>query len=423
MNDYSRITLNEEFISKKHYDIIVAGGGVAGVAAAITASERGKSVLLLEKSTILGGLATLGLVNWFVAMCNGRGKQIIFGMAEKWLRASALYGYDTIHDEWKNGEPDEPTLVRHTQRYSPYIFALQLTEMVKDAGIDILFDCIASTPIMDKGICRGVITESKSGREYFTADQIIDTSGDADLLRRSGMPTVKGQNFFTYTGRLVTLKTCEDAVKNQDIGRLYKTYGGGTINLYGHNQPSDIPLWSGTTVEEVSDYLIRNQLLFLDKIKKTERKERDIAMLPMMPQFRTTCRIDGDYTLTTDDVYKHFDDSVCAVNDFDKRDFLYEIPLRALTRKGFDNLITAGRSVSASGYAWDVTRVIPPAIITGQAAGEAAVLAIETGKPVYGVDIKTLQKRLEAADVMIHFPDELVPKDHGKVELAPTENV
>ena len=68
---------------KKRYDVIVAGGGVAGVAAAVSVAKRGKSVLLLEKSNILGGLGTLGLVNYFVPMCNGRGKQIIFGLAEK----------------------------------------------------------------------------------------------------------------------------------------------------------------------------------------------------------------------------------------------------------------------------------------------------------------------------------------------------
>lgn len=93
---------------KKRYDVIVAGGGVAGVAAAVSVAKRGKSVLLLEKSNILGGLGTLGLVNYFVPMCNGRGKQIIFGLAEKWLRASAEYGYDTIPDEWKTASRRSP---------------------------------------------------------------------------------------------------------------------------------------------------------------------------------------------------------------------------------------------------------------------------------------------------------------------------
>jgi hypothetical protein len=88
---------------KDSYDVIVCGGGVAGVAAAISAAKRGCSTLLIEKSNILGGLATLGLINLFVPMCNGRGKQIIFGLAEKWLRDSAKYGYDTIPTEWNAG--------------------------------------------------------------------------------------------------------------------------------------------------------------------------------------------------------------------------------------------------------------------------------------------------------------------------------
>ena len=80
------VTLQKQIPLKKEYDVIVCGGGVAGVAAAVTATKRGFSTLLLEKSNILGGLGTLGLINLFVPMCNGRGKQIIFGLCEKWAR-------------------------------------------------------------------------------------------------------------------------------------------------------------------------------------------------------------------------------------------------------------------------------------------------------------------------------------------------
>ena len=131
----------------------------------------------------------------------------------------------------------------------------------------------------------------------------------------------------------------------------------------------------------------------------------------ILANFRTTCRIDGDYTLKLTDCYRHFDDSVGAVNDFDHRDYLFEVPLRTLTRCGFDNMITAGRSAAGEGYAWDILRVIPPAIQTGQAAGEAAALAIETGCAIADVDIATLQGRLADGGVMIHFPDEYIPED------------
>ena len=124
------VTYQKQLPVKRHYDVIVCGGGVAGVAAAVSAAKNGCSTLLIEKSNILGGLGTLGLVNLFVPMCNGRGKQIIFGLAEKWLRKSAELGFDTIPEEWKDGEPTEYTEKRYIQRYSPAIFAYQLTEEI-----------------------------------------------------------------------------------------------------------------------------------------------------------------------------------------------------------------------------------------------------------------------------------------------------
>ena len=403
----------KKLVAKAHYDVIVCGGGVAGCAAAVTAANRGKSVLLIEKSNILGGLATLGLINLFVPLCNGRGKQIIFGLAEKWTRDSAKYGYDTIPKEWSGGEPKEPTNVRYVQRYSPYIFAFQLTEEVKKSGADILFDCIACDPVMNGNVCSGVITESKSGTEFYTGSMIIDVTGDCDVLRRGGVPTVNGENFFTFSCKMITLESCAAAVKSGDIRDAYRGIAGGGINLYGDNQPEDVPRWSGTTVEEVNDYLIKNQLLVLDKLKQSadERKTRDISTAPLMPQFRTTCRLAGDYTFSTKDVYRHFDDSVCAINDFDVRDHLFEVPLRALCRKDYPNMLTAGRSASAEGYGWDVIRVIPPAIATGQAAAEAACLAIDEGVSVAKVTISVLQERISEDGLLIHFPDEYVPAD------------
>lgn len=396
---------------KKTYDVIVCGGGVAGVAAAVSAAKNGCSTLLLEKSNILGGLATLGLINLFVPMCNGRGKQIIFGLAEKWLRDSALYGYDTIPDEWKNGEPKEPTEVRYIQRYSPYIFAIQLLDEMKKAGADILFDCIACDPVMEGNVCRGVITESKSGTELYACKTLIDVTGDCDVLRRGGVPTFARGNFFTYIGKLISLDSCRRAVEKNDIFHAFGGITGGGINLWGDKQPEDVPMWTGLTVEEVTDYLVRNQLLMLENLKKTDRKSRDVAMLPLMPQFRTTACLQGDYVFSVKDAYRHFDDSVCAINDFEHKDHLFEVPLRALCRRDYPNLVTAGRSASGQGYGWDLLRVIPPAILTGQAAAEAACLSLKEGCGIADVNIAALQSKLEKENVMIHFPDEYVPED------------
>ena len=415
----SSINYAKKLEAKKSYDVIVAGGGVAGVAAAVTSAKNGLKTLLIEKSNILGGLGTLGLINLFVPMCNGRGKQIIFGLCDKWARMSAEYGFDAIPDEWKNGEPKEPTEIRYIQRYSPYIFAFQLLEELEAAGADLLYDCLACDPVMEGNVCLGVIAESKGGTEYYECKMLVDTTGDCDLLRRAGVPTVKGANFFTYLGKLITLESCQRAVEKQSIREAFTSVCGGPVNLWGDGQPDGVPLWAGLDADEVTDYLKVNQKLMLENVKKTDRNSREIAMLPLMPQFRTTCHILGDYSLKVDDVYRHFEDSVGAINDFEHRDYLWEIPLRTLCRRDYPNMITAGRSASGDGYAWDLLRVIPPAIITGQAAGEAVTLAIRDGVGVADVDIKKLQAKLSKENVMIHFPDEYVPEDrtiilHGK---------
>ena len=207
------VNFSKQLSVKKKYDVIVAGGGVAGVAAAVSVAKRGRSVLLLEKSNILGGLGTLGLINMFVPMCNGRGKQIIKGLADKWLWMSTEIGYNTIPKDWQNGEPKEPTKQRLCQVYSPYVFALQLMEETKNSGVELLFDCIATYPVMEGNRCTGVITDSKSGLECYACDELIDTTGDADLLRRSGMPTVPGQNYFTYAGKAITIAGCKKAAE------------------------------------------------------------------------------------------------------------------------------------------------------------------------------------------------------------------
>ena len=405
------LAFRETIPVRGHYDVIVAGGGVAGVAAALAARRSGKSVLLVEKTMLLGGLATIGLINYFVPMCNGRGTKIIYGMVDELLELSIKYGYDSIPKEWRDGEPGQgKTNVRYVTRYSPYIFALAMTDLLVREGINIFFDCIVANAVMDATHCRGLILESKSGREFYGADMIVDTTGDADVLFRAGVPTVQGRNFFTYVGKTVTLESCKAAIEAQNIQKAFGGCSGGGANLYGGKHPEGMPFFTGATVEDVNDYLIKNQLLLFSKLKNQERLSREVAMLPTMAQFRTTRRIDGDYTLTVADQYRHFDDSIGAICDFDQRDFLYEVPYRVLTHKSYDNIITAGRSAAGDGYAWDVLRVIPPAILTGQAAGLAVAMALDGKQAITDICVPTLQQKLAATKVIIHFDDALIPK-------------
>jgi hypothetical protein len=164
-------------------------------------------------------------------------------------------------------------------------------------------------------------------------------------------------------------------------------------------------------METINDYLQQNHLLMLEKEKGGDRFSRNIHMLPGMAQLRTTRHLDGDAVLTGTEAYRHCDTSIGAICDFDHRDILFEVPYGTLVKTGFDNLITCGRSASATGWGWDVLRVIPPAILTGQAAAVCASRAIDESCAIYDINIGAVQSKLESENVMIHFDDSLVPEN------------
>ena len=221
---------------KKHYNIIVAGGGTAGCAAAIQAAQCGMSVLLLEKKCLLGGLATGGLVNFMEPLCDGRGNTVIHGYAEKWTKMLLDISYDTLPEIWRDGNPEHKTGRRYATTYSANTFSLLLTEEMKKSGADFLFDCSVADAIMEGNICKGVVVFSKAGFEYYECDMLIDTTGDCDVLRAAGVPTVSGKNYFIYYGHAVSLENCRRALENNDIGKVYSGLCGGGVNLFGHNR-------------------------------------------------------------------------------------------------------------------------------------------------------------------------------------------
>ncbi len=406
-------------------DVFVAGGGVAGSAAALAAARCGKKVILAEKSLKLGGLATLGLINLFVPMCNGRGKQIQFGMAEEFLRLSIRYGYGDVPKEYVNGripedvkrayEAEGKKLPRYGAKFSAEIFALALTELLTEAGVTLLFDSQVAGVEADPGDpnrIKSVILLTASGFESYEAKEFIDTTGNADLLHFLGVPTVNGINYHTYCGQGISLESCRKALEKEDVSAALTSADGGTATLYGTRHPESVKVYDGTESSDVNRYLISNQLEMLSHYKDEEnRKQRDIVTLPGMPQFREIRRIRGDYALKDEDRFRHFDDSIAAISDFSRRDLLFEIPYRALCMKAYPNVLTAGRTAAGDGFAWDVIRVIPPAILSGEAAGIAASHAIDEGKTVADVDIRALQKALEEANVLIHFDDADVPEE------------
>jgi flavin-dependent dehydrogenase len=103
-------------VVKACYDVVVVGGGIAGVAAAVSASREGAKVLLIEKSFNLGGLATGGLISWYEPLCDGEGNQVIYGIAEELIKLSGKYGFNNLPRKWGGDGRNKPL----NERYSTF---------------------------------------------------------------------------------------------------------------------------------------------------------------------------------------------------------------------------------------------------------------------------------------------------------------
>lgn len=391
---------------RESVDVIVAGGGFAGVAAALAARRAGAEVLLLEKTALFGGLGTNGLINWYEPLCDGRGEQLICGISEELLRLSIRYGDDTLPEIWRDrARPVDKSLVspmksdpiggRYATFFSPTQCQLALDEILTKEGIQIRLDITAVRPVKEGDRITGVVCESKSGREFFPALAFVDATGDADLFDRAGCACVNGRNYFSAVAHLSSTDGKTTALKN----RQWLSCGS---DLFGHGHPEGYPFLTGTTNEEVTRFLLDGRKAILGKIREKDRKSVDIASLPAQAQFRKTRRIVGVSTLTEDDRFVRQEDSIGLTADFDRPGDWYEIPFGTLISPDCANMTAAGRMISSDGWAWDVTRVIPVCALTGQAAGTAAALIAGSGESVRTLPVAKLQRMLADRGVRLH---------------------
>jgi len=386
-------------LEKQAYDVVVVGGGIAGVAAAVAAARNGASVLLLEKSIVLGGLATAGLISWYEPLCDGRGTQMVHGIAEELIRLSVQDAFDDLDPAWaeKNGQTPRRRFATH---FSPTIFAMVLDEYLKQNGVRIMLDSHAVYPVMEENLCRGVMVESKTGREFYPAKAVIDATGDAQIMDRAGVPTVEGENWFSfvahYTDRELAARFAEDG----NMAKFRKWMWAGS-NLSGVGHPEGMAKVAGTTAEQITQFVLEGRRAALEKLRQSPRQERDLTMLPFMPQLRTVRRIAGKAEFQGIDG-ERFADNIGDCGDFRKPGKHYQIPYRALYHGDFPNLWAAGRIISApAGDGWEVSRVIPVCALTGQAAGTAAALCVQNSCGADILEVSVLQETLRRDGVKL----------------------
>ena len=381
------------------YDVIVVGGGVAGIAAAVAAARTGAKTLLMEKTVQLGGLGTQGLISWYEPLCNGAGTQMISGISEELIRLAAEQGFDDLPAVWGGtGRTQRANDTRFATHYSPTVFALMLVEYLERNGVCLRFDTLATYPDMEEGICKGLLVETVGGREYFPAKFVIDASGDATVCRRAGMPTELGDNYLTYVAHHLTPEGAKAAAEGNYCKARKWHMEGSSLSGKGHSE--GMPLLHCESADDVTEFMRLGGKMVLERLKKTPREERDVMSIPSMPQYRKIRRIVGEYEFDGTEEGKKFADAVGSMGDFRKKGMFYQLPYRTLYNQNFPNLFAAGRIISATGEGWEITRVIPVAALSGEAAGTAAGLCVKAHATARTLDYALLRKTLEENGVL-----------------------
>ena len=354
------------------FDVAVCGGGVAGVAAAIAAARRGCRTVLIEKTLQPGGLAASGLILVYLPLCDGRGEQLLFGLPEELMIAANKYGPCEIDANWReNGG-------RLQVNFSPGAAVLGWDELLEDAGVSVWLDTVITDCTVENSVLKSVEVFNKSGKGRISARCFIDATGDADVAFACGNACRDSENAMV----LWALEHRPPRLQNETFS---DEYSGGMILLAGsvcavmRADPLG-KVYSGDPVSGklVSDFTLEGRRRYRRDLQKIGHLKKDIYPVTLQNQvpLRRTRAVSGRYTLTSEDEGKSLPLAVIKTGDWRSAGRVWEIPYPALLPDNVENLLVAGRCISALGSAWEATRVIPVAAKTGEVSGIAAALSL-----------------------------------------------
>lgn len=421
------------------YDVVVLGGGPAGISAAAAAARTGRSTILVERYGFLGGAGTAAGLSTFCGLhanIHGEHKQVIHGLADEILgRLEKLGGLNTPHLSLANKIT--------AQAYDISAYKIAADELLVSSGVKVLFHAFGVGMVRrsDREI-DALIVESKSGRSAIRGQIFIECSGDGDLAAWAGAPFELGDGAgnMLYPSTMFRIigvdpvkagraweiipKLMDEAAKNgrrfprrAALVRPQKNPIEWRANVTQIKNPDGSPV-SGIDVEQMSYGEIEGRRQCWDVfefIKSVTPGFENAYIVEIAPQIgiRETRRVVGEYMLSESDILEcaSFPDSI-GVNGWpveahvsgnvvlkfpripESRGF-NQLPYRMIVPKGIDNLFIAGRCASMTHDGQSSARVSGPCFAMGQAAGTAADLALKAGVPPRGVDVGALQHRLE----------------------------
>jgi len=410
-------------------DVLVCGGGPAGIGAAIRAAHEGVSVMIIESQGCLGGIATAGMMSHWGGRSSSKVMQEIFALTyEKaqdvgWCHENGC-GSDAIyHDVQK----------------------IVLEEMMVKEGVRVLYYTMFCKSVVENGAIIGAIVENKSGRGFIRAKRVVDATGDGDVAASAGVPFFKGREtdgrmqpctiMFKIGGvdysRAVFPPSFETTIELpkgeiQSLGKEHLPFPAGHVLLYSQPTPNTVCCnmtnaieIDGTDAESLTKgvFTCHSQIVPIVKFLREYVPGYENCWLMSSASLigiRETRHFEGLETLTKEDILnaRFFENWVVrrAWFNFDvhnltgasldktgvqkgwKQQNDYTIPYGCLLPKNVENLLLSGRNISGSHMAHSNFRIMSVCIALGEAAGVAAALSVKQNKRLRDVDVKEIQE-------------------------------
>lgn len=368
-------------------DVLVVGGGSAGAAAAIAARRAGAQVTLVERYNHFGGLWTGGLVLVVLGHMVKGPKQVCMGIGEEMMQR-----LEKIEGGIMNRGPGlNPTVDAEALKFV-------MLDMIEEAGVKVFLHCWGVDAVMYGEAVRGAVFESKSGRQAILAKVVVDTTGDGDLFAAAGAEFEHRSYNIGLVSRIGNLDKVDPAAakkaKPRGLGSPTPIPGVHWVNMLG-------PETDGLDVAVLTRLEMSHRRFIwqnLQKMRSTPGYEK-VCLLETGPQLgvRITRTLTGLKTITPSDIKNgRRCADVVAVGGFTKPEGdEWHIPYGTLVPKKVDNLLTAGRSISADLKTADNIRLIPVCFATGHAAGVAAAVAAKDGCRPRDVELPKVQRILK----------------------------
>lgn len=433
-----KLSISKEIAVKGHYDVVVCGGGPAGIIAAIASARNGANTALIERYGFLGGAATASFVNP-ISVFKSNGNQVIKGIPWEFVLRLAEIG-GAISDYENGNVPVD------AEKYK-----LTAQRMLLEEGVDLYLHSFISDVICEKNSVSHIIITNKDGMSAIKASYVIDCTGDADVCAMCGFPMqempaavlmqpaslgfriggvdldkIVGLHPRTPNTKFQMYSVREKFESLEGIEKI-PNFGGpwfcsvlndkaGVVNVNITRTAADATDANSVTKAECE--LREDVFTFFNLLKKYIPAFKDSYLLTVAPQvgFRESRRIEGNHILTAEEYVDavHFEDTVArgahpidihrAADSKQDVQFLSQagyIPYRSLVSYKISNVIVAGRCISADRRTFASIRVQATAMALGQAAGTAAAICLRSSCDVSDVDICNLRTLLaeQGADI------------------------